>query len=603
MVARVRGERLSVLLILVLAAALRFAGIEHHVVRGAADFDEQNNFLRPIERMAREGSLDPTVYQGYAGFFNWLAAGPVLLGERLGGYAGAALGARSLVAAFGVLNVLLAWLAARRLAGPAAGLFAAALLAVSRLEVRAAHHVTPDVLVASAVLVVLWLVARESQGAGPSPRRDVAIGAIAGLAAAVKFNGLLAGIPGAAAAALSGGFVRRGARMSLAAVVAFGAAAPYAVPALFERGAKLTGITHYYGDKAERNQDSRGGEGGLRLAAAGISASAGPLGTALAALALLLVRPRRALLPAAAVLGASLLALSGAAFVYPRHLVPPGAALAVLAGAGFGALLVRTGRRGPLVGLALAGVAVAGQAAQSLPVVLKYARPAAVDLAAEWLEANVSGEALVLSALPRFTIDPSRFELRRAARLEDVAPSVAAQYDLLVTDITRDADALLGVRVLARFASEDGVAERTLSVLAPVGRPQLVPVAPTAIERSQAAIEIAFVPARLFRVELLADTWPRDVRVEARSGPDAAWRGARAEALRPTERDRRRRGSRDGQLYLLPGETVAGLRLSADRPGPWTAAELRLFALPEDAALPEARPVAGRKDRRRQRRQ
>jgi len=593
-------------LILLLAAALRFTGIAHHVVRGAADFDEQNNFLRPIERMAREGTLDPSVYQGYAGLFNWLAAGPVLLGDRLAGYAGAAVGARSLVAAFGVLNVLLAFLLARRLAGPAAGLVAAALLAVSRLEVRAAHHVTPDVLVASALLGVLLLVARESGGSPATARRDLLAGGLTGLAAAVKFNGIMAGIPGAVAAALSGSlgrFAARGARMALAAVVAFGIAAPYAVPALIERGGKLTGVTHYYGDKAERNQASRGGEGGLALAAVGLAGAVGPVGVGFALLALVLVRPRRAVAPAAVVVAASLLALSGAAFVYPRHLVPPGAALAVLAGAGFGAALPRLGPGGAFAGALLAAVSVAGQAAQSVPLALKYARPAAIDLAADWVEAHVPGPALVLSALPRFAIDPARFELRRTARLADVAPAVAGQYDLLVTDITRDAASLEGCHTLARFPSEDGVAERTLSVLAPRSRAQLVALVPGTLTRGETSIELGFGPARAFRLELEAEDWPREAWIETRATPEADWQRSRADPLRPTERDRRRLGSPGGQVYVLSGDRIAGIRVGASRGGRWTAAALRVLALPDDAALPEAKRTEGRKDRRRQRRQ
>ncbi|HSF02360.1 MAG TPA: hypothetical protein VLA62_05090, partial [Solirubrobacterales bacterium] len=84
-----RADRLLLAAILLLAIGLRFVGIAHHVCRGAADFDEQNNFLRPIERMAREGTLDPTVYQGYPGLFNWIVALPVLAGGRLAGYTGA----------------------------------------------------------------------------------------------------------------------------------------------------------------------------------------------------------------------------------------------------------------------------------------------------------------------------------------------------------------------------------------------------------------------------------------------------------------------------------------------------------------------------------
>jgi hypothetical protein len=596
----VRAERWLLGVVLVLAAGWRFAGIEHHVVRGAADFDEQNNFLRPIERMAREGSLDPTVYQGYPGFFNWLAAGPVWLGRSLAGYTGATVAGRATVAAFGVLSVLLAFLVARRMAGPWGGLFAAALLAVSRLETRAAHHITPDVLVGTATLATLLLVAREARGAAPSARRDLAIGALAGVAAAVKFSGLLAGVPGAAAALLSGPLLKRGLRMGLAALLAFGLAAPYAVPELLERGGKLTGLTHYYGERAERNQEARGGASGLAAALPGILDSVGPVGVLLAAGSLWLVRPRRAPLPAAATLATSLAILVPAAFVYPRHLVPPGALLAVLAGAGFGALLARAGPRAAPFGLSLAALCLPFQASDSVRLVARYVRPAAIDRAADWIEAHVSGPALVLAALPRVAIDSRRFEVRRTARLQDVPAAVAAQYDLLVTDITRDAAALDGFRTLVRFDSEEGLAERTLSVLAPGRRPRLAPVEPASVTR-QGGIQIALpAPTRVFRVEAEARWWPRDARLEA-PGPDGAWARVRAEQLRPTERDRRRAGSRNGQIYVLRGEPIEALRIAGRRPARWSQARLRLLALAEDEPLPEM-PELERPDRRRQRR-
>ena len=239
-----RVERAAWLLILVVAAALRFSGLAHHVVRGSPDFDEQNNFVRPIERMWRERTLDPTVYQGYAGFFNWLAAGPVLAGSRLAGHAGAYAAGRGVVACFGLANVLLAGLLARRYAGPGAGLFAGALLAVSRLDVRAAHHITPDVLVGTAVLAVLLLVDRD----GLSRRRDAGVAMAIGLGSAVKYTGLLAAVPAGTALLLRGPIWPRASRIALISAAAFALAAPYAVRELMERGTKVSGLLHYYGE-------------------------------------------------------------------------------------------------------------------------------------------------------------------------------------------------------------------------------------------------------------------------------------------------------------------------------------------------------------------
>jgi hypothetical protein len=209
----------------------------------------------------------------------------------------------------------------------------------------------------------------------------------------------------------------------------------------------------------------------------------------------------------------------------------------------------------------------------------------------------------VLSSLPRFAIDPARFEVRRSARLADVAPAPAAQYDLLVTDITRDAAAFEGFDTLVTFPSEDGVAERTFSVLRPRERPALAAVEPAAVSRD-GAVDLSFsAPARVFRVEVEADDWPRDARLFGRAEGQDEWRRLEFEPLRPTEKDRRRAGAPEGQVYVLSGDALAALRLSAEKPGSWTAARIRVLALAADAVLPTADPTGERRDRRRQRRQ
>src|SRR6059036_2533461 len=130
------AHRLALAAVLLAAAALRLAGLTHHLARAGPEYDERTIFVEPVLRMWRTRSLDPTVYTGYAGFFNYLVAIPVALGLRLGAETGAAAAARGVVAAFGVLSVGLAYGLARGYVGTWAGLLAAALLAVSPLEVR-----------------------------------------------------------------------------------------------------------------------------------------------------------------------------------------------------------------------------------------------------------------------------------------------------------------------------------------------------------------------------------------------------------------------------------------------------------------------------------
>src|SRR5689334_6771375 len=86
---RPRAVALALAGILVAAASLRLAGIEHHLQHGAPQFDERNNFVDPILKMWATRSADPTVYMGYAGFFNYLAFLPVGIGHRTAGEVGA----------------------------------------------------------------------------------------------------------------------------------------------------------------------------------------------------------------------------------------------------------------------------------------------------------------------------------------------------------------------------------------------------------------------------------------------------------------------------------------------------------------------------------
>src|SRR5207247_1862928 len=179
-----------------------------------------------VLRMWRTGSLDPTVYTGYAGFFNHLIALPVALGLRLGAETGAATAARAVVAGFGVVSVALACLLARPQTGGHGALLAAALLAVSPLEVRSAHYVTPDVVVGTAMLAALLVLAR-GHARGRDPRAETLAGVLLGAATAVKYTGLLLA-PAIAVERMGKGRGRGLWRVALAAAAAFAACAPFA---------------------------------------------------------------------------------------------------------------------------------------------------------------------------------------------------------------------------------------------------------------------------------------------------------------------------------------------------------------------------------------
>jgi 4-amino-4-deoxy-L-arabinose transferase-like glycosyltransferase len=333
-------DRMALLAILLVAAALRFAGIGHHLARAGPEYDERTIFVEPVLRMWRTGSLDPTVYTGYAGFFNHLAAVPVAIGLRLGGERGAAAAARGLVAAFGVLSVALVHGLARRPAGPAAGLLAAALLAVSPLEVRSAHYVTPDVLVGTAMLAALLVLARS-----PDHRAEAMAGALLGAATAVKYTGLVL-VPAIVAERLTKGRARGVVRVAVAAALVFAACAPFALLQLHRQGTELTwALQSYYGRDAAANRFAQGDASAAAAPLLIVTGALGPVGCALALLSVLLFRPLRPVIPLVTVVVAALLALLPANLVFPRHLVPVAVVTPVLAALGWRAVAGRAARR------------------------------------------------------------------------------------------------------------------------------------------------------------------------------------------------------------------------------------------------------------------
>jgi 4-amino-4-deoxy-L-arabinose transferase-like glycosyltransferase len=445
------------LAILLTASTLRLVGIDHHLARGSPDFDERNNFVDPVLEMWRLGSPNPTVYSGYPGFFNYLIFFPVGLGNRLGGEVGAYTAARLVVALFGILSVVLLYVLARRLWGPPAALFGAALLAFSRGEVRASHNITPDVLVGTATLAVLLVIL----GGRGSLSEDRWAGALGGLATAVKYTGLLL-----TAALLGGLFVGRRLRARLIPVLLAGGltfvfAAPYAVLRLSGQGSGLAhSLDAYYGTETQGNRFAHGEGSSLGTVAGMFWTNLGPAGCLLAAVPLFSSRLRRTLLPAFGVVVLSILAMMPANRVFPRHVLVPCAAATVLAAAGFSVLLQSVGhsRRRLFLGLALGIASLIVPVGSAVGLAARYQKPFAVDQAAAWIEKEIPGPSLVLTSLPGLRLDPGRFEVRNGQPLARVPEPALRQYDLIVaTQEDAGVRALEGLVRVARFSSSDGI--------------------------------------------------------------------------------------------------------------------------------------------------
>lgn len=99
------------------------------------------------------------------------------------------LNARLIVVACAVATVGVAWVAGRRLAGPAGGLIAALLVALLPMHVLHSHYATVDV--PQALFVALCLLFTLRLAAEPTRRNYLLAGLAAGLAMSVKYNGAL----------------------------------------------------------------------------------------------------------------------------------------------------------------------------------------------------------------------------------------------------------------------------------------------------------------------------------------------------------------------------------------------------------------------------
>jgi len=100
---------------------------------------------------------------------------------------------RALAALFDTLTVWLVFLIGRRIYGDAAGLLAAAFIALAVLHIQQAHFfVTDPFLTTAVVAAVYWMVRRAESGRW---RDGLAAGAFVGLAVGAKFSAIMLALP------------------------------------------------------------------------------------------------------------------------------------------------------------------------------------------------------------------------------------------------------------------------------------------------------------------------------------------------------------------------------------------------------------------------
>lgn len=426
---------LSLTVVLLAAAALRFAGIGYGL---PAVFNPDEVAIMNRALGFATGDLNPhnflypTLY--FYVLFAWEAA--FFVAGRLAGLFDSLaafersffvdpslifLAGRALTALAGVATVAATWRLAGRLFGPVAGVTAAALLAVSPLAVLDAHYIKHDVPVT--LLIVLAHLALVQLATDPAVRagrrRWLTAGAIAGLAMSTHYYAIFAAVPIAllALGPMAAGDARRARAAglglaALAATVAFFAASPFL---LAEPGTALRDIAANRAIVVDRATTSGGAFGSLGFYVGRLAGDAMGLVTFAAAMGGVAVAARNGWRVALLLVSFPLTFVLFIANTVPatRYLNPVLPFVAILAAAG----IVWLGRQrmvGRLAAVTVAALALAQAASVSVRTDRFLRRDDTRALAQRWVEAHLpAGTSLALQPYS-VVLRPSRAALVEA---------------------------------------------------------------------------------------------------------------------------------------------------------------------------------------------
>ncbi len=294
-------------------------------------------------RMAVEHSLDPLFYIYPPVAFYVFAAAEGVVGILPGVHLGPAttvdptleyLAARAASAIAAVVAVGLTWAAASRAYGTAAGVIAAAALAVAPLAVREAHFATTDSLEVAFVVLALWVGGRAERP------RDFALAGLACAAATATKYTAAAVLVYVAVQALYGRPWRRGIGLAGATLAGFVAAFAFLLLATGHVRAFLDGVLFLGGRAASFSEMP---PGWLYHATRSLPFGLGPGAYALALIGIVVAAVRRSRddLALLAFLAAGYLPIAISHEVFFRYVLPLLPALCILAG---GALRAVSGR-------------------------------------------------------------------------------------------------------------------------------------------------------------------------------------------------------------------------------------------------------------------
>jgi hypothetical protein len=591
-------NRLLLLAILGSAALLRFTALGWGL-RHPPHIDERL-FVEATGRMLAAGDLDHRFYE-YPGLFVYLLA-PILSffhPPKLG--AGAYAAARALVGSFGVLSVFLTYRLGRAMAGARVGLLAAALLAVSPVEVRTAHMVRPDVVLESLLLLCLLAFRR----IGSAAQGDLVSGASIGAATALKFSAPLIAPSYLLRRLLAPGFRWQRPLIALSAsLLVFALLSPYTLINEARAGRGMwTQIAFHYRERAGEMEYAG-------TAAAYGEALIGTLGIPALLLALggvvIARRAWRDWLPLLALPIAIVAVFSTATVRWERFLVPTLGVVCLFAALAGGALTSRS----RWLGAAAMAAAVAVPLWSSLDYLRAIRRPSTRDLTLDWLEAHYGpGTRILMSRSFALGADARRYEITRVSRMAGLRLEAGAR-DLVITGPGADRALVSEMKRLYVAEPQTKFSGGRVLVLAPTEkqRPAWRPLelARARLEASTnpaglaalcdgdlasawrapvakgAWLEVTFPqPVRLGRIELIPgapEEAPRSLRVYVASDEQPKLRRKAVALGRPPFAQQ---VGAQSHVLMLDGVKARVLRIvqSAPRRAPWSVAELRIDAL------------------------
>jgi hypothetical protein len=449
--------------VLALGAVLRFGGLGWGL-RHEPHIDERY-FVENVGWMLAHRDLDHR-FDEYPGLFFYLLA-PVLAWLDPPRFGPAAyLAARAVVAAFGVASIGLVYVLGVRLAGPATGLAAALILAVSPVEVQTAHMVRPDVVLESFALLALLAMTR----VGARTRNDVVAGGWMGAAAAVKFTGGLL-VPSYLARRLAA----RGPRgtgvivAGLAAVVAFGLCSPHTILDLRGGWAGLATQVGYHYDVRPRGEQAFVGM--LTTYGLVLLKALGAVALALAAVGVWQARRQwRRWLPLWLFPLTTVAVYSTAEVHHDRFVVPVLGVLALCAGEA----ARRTGRRWAWA-LALAAAIVPLRS--SIDYVSGVRRPSTRDQALEWITESVPAGASVVTAVTDLGVPRDRYRVLPTAGLDEARARLLAQHaDVVVAQPIADGALLRDLRIVRAIEPLNRHAGPPLALASPAHAARYEPI-------------------------------------------------------------------------------------------------------------------------------